>query len=118
MKNIENCLSAYKLKTRQELAEEMQTSEREVRREISQLKQKRVVLYNSSIKGYRLAREIKSMSTVELEREIDLVNRCIRDIESRKKVFNKQLRKYIAYQKKAEQYLLEEQNYNHIPRID
>lgn len=58
------------------------------------------------------------MSTVELEREIDLVNRCIRDIESRKKVFNKQLRKYIAYQKKAEQYLLEEQNYNHIPRID
>lgn len=41
MKNIENCLNAYKLKTRQELAEEMQTSEREVRREISQLKQKK-----------------------------------------------------------------------------
>ena len=68
MKNIESCLSAYKLKTRQELAEEMQTSEREVRREISQLKQKRVVLYNSSTKGYRLAREIKSMSKIEVKK--------------------------------------------------
>lgn len=118
MKNIENFLSAYKFKTRQQLAQEMDISEREVRRQISMLKQYRVVIYNSSTKGYRLAREIRSMSEIERKTEIDLVQRSINDIQSRKKVFNKQLRKYIAYLEKAKQYELEEENQNHIPRID
>lgn len=118
MKDIEDYLSTYKIKTRQELAIEMNISEREVRNKISELKQRRVVIYNSQTKGYRLAREIKSMSKIERDREKELVQRSINDIESRKKVFNKQLRKYIGYLKKIEQYEFEQENYNHIPRID
>lgn len=118
MKNIEEFLSSYKVKTRQEIANEMGISERKVRDKISKLKQKRVVIYNSSTKGYRLAKEIRSMSKIERNKEKELIQRCINDINSRKKVFNMQLRKYIAYLKKLEQYELVEENYNHIPRID
>lgn len=100
--NIENYLSATSYKTREQLASEMGISDREVRRQISELKKKRVVIYSSNKKGYRLAKEINSMSTTEREEEVELIQHCIADIKSKKKVYNKQLRKYIAYIKMVE----------------
>jgi len=120
MKNIEieNYLSSTKYTTRKELVEKTGLSDREVRRKISELKKYRVVLYNSSRSGYRLAKELKSMSNIEREEEIRQVKHSLNDCKSRTKQLNKQKRKYIAYLKKAEQIKLEEENYNHIPRID
>lgn len=115
---VEDCLSKYKFTTREELVKKMGVSDRKVREEICKLKQTRVVLYNSQIKGYRLARNFKNMSAKELEEEISMVKRCINDIESRKDVFNKQLRKYIAYLKKAEEYQMLNENEKHYPYLD
>lgn len=115
---IEDYLSATKHKTRKELVEATGLSDREVRRQISELKKQRVVLYSSSRSGYRLAKEIRSMSEKEREEEVKLVEHSLNDCKSRTKQLKKQMRKYIAYLKKVEQIKLEEENYNHIPRID
>lgn len=58
------------------------------------------------------------MSTAEREEELKQVEHSLNDCKSRTKQLKKQMRKYIAYLKKAEQIKLEEKNYNHIPRID
>lgn len=120
MKNIqiENYLSSIKYTTRKELVEATELSDREVRRKISELKKHRVVLYNSNRSGYRLAKELRSMSKMERAEEIEQVKHTLNDCKSRTKQLKKQMRKYIAYLKKAEQIKLEEENYNHIPRID
>lgn len=57
------------------------------------------------------------MSQHERDEEIKLVTHSLNDCKSRTKQLNKQKRKYIAYLKKAEKIMLEE-NMNHIPRID
>lgn len=116
--DIEKYLCSTRYTTRKELVEKTGLSDREIRRKISQLKLRRVVIYSSSTKGYRLAREIKSMSEIELKEEQRLVEHSLNDCKSRTKQLKKQMRKYIAYLKKAEQCILEEENYNHIPRID
>lgn len=116
--NIENYLSSTKYTTRKELVEKTGLCDRVVRDKISELKKSRVVLYSSNRSGYRLAREFKSMSKTEREEEVKQVKHSLNDCKSRTKQLNKQKRKYIAYLKKAEQIKLEEENYNHIPRID
>lgn len=116
--NIENYLSATKYTTRKELVEKTGLSDREVRKEISELKKTRVVIYSSQRSGYRLAKELRSMSKIEREEEIKQVQHSLNECKSRTKQLKKQMRKYIAYLKKAEQTELEEQNYNHIPHLD
>ena len=116
--NIEKYLFATKYTTRKELKEKTGLSDREIRRLISELKKQRVVLYSSNRSGYRLAKELRSMSEIEREEEISQVKHSLNECKSRTKQLRKQMRKYIAYLKKAEQIKLEEQNYNHIPRID
>ena len=116
--NIEKYLSSVKYTTRKELVEKTGLSDRTIRNLISELKTKRVVIYSSKTKGYRLAKEIKTMSNIEKEEETRLVEHSLNDCKSRTKQLNRQKRKYIAYLKKMEQIQLEEQNYNHIPRID
>jgi len=116
--NIENYLSATKYTTRKELVEKTGLCDRDIRRKISELKKQRVVIYSSQRSGYRLAKEIRSMSKTEREEEIKLVEHSLNECKSRTKQLKKQMRKYIAYLKKAEQIVLEEDNYNHIPRID
>ena len=101
--NIENYLSSTKYTTRKELVEKTNLSDREVRNKISELKKHRVVLYSSSRSGYRLAKEIKSMSDVEKEEEIKQVEHSLNDCKSRRKQLKKHTRKYIAYLKKSEQ---------------
>lgn len=99
--NIEDYLSSTRYTTRQELVKRTNLSDREVRSKISELKKKRVVIYSSSRTGYRLAKEIKSMSNIELEEELKLVQHSLNDCKSRTKQLRKQMRKYIAYIKKA-----------------
>ena len=116
--DIKDYLSTEKYTTRKELVEATGFSDREVRSRISELKKKRVVIYSSQNTGYRLAKELKSITKEEREKEVELVKHSLNDCKSRTTQLNKQKRKYIAYIKKAEQIALEEENMNHIPRID
>jgi biotin operon repressor len=116
--DIKDYLSTEKYTTRKELVEATGFSDREVRSRISELKKKRVVIYSSQNTGYRLAKELKGLTKEEREKEVDLVKHSLNDCKSRTTQLNKQKRKYIAYIKKAEQIVLEEENMNHIPRID
>ena len=116
--DIKNYLSTEKYTTRKELIEATKLTDREIRSRISELKKKRVVIYSSQSAGYRLAKELKSLTKEEREKEVELVKHSLNDCKSRTMQLNKQKRKYIAYIKKAEQIALEEENMNHIPRID
>ena len=75
MKNllIENYLSSTRYTSRKELVEKTGLSDREVRRQISELKKTRVVIYSSHRSGYRLAKEFRSLSNQEREEEKRLV---------------------------------------------
>ena len=114
--DIKDYLSTEKYTTRKELVEKTGLSDRDVRDKISELKKHRDVLYSSNRSGYRLAKELKSMTKDEREAEIKEVEYSLNDCKSRTKQLNKQKRKYIAL-KKAEQIMFEE-NEQHIPRID
>lgn len=100
---IEDCLHTDKFTSRHELMDLSNLSDRAVRRGISDLKLKKVVLYSSQQKGYRLAKRIEDLVTLDdVATEYAAVKHCINDIQARKKVFDKQLRTYIAYLKKIE----------------
>jgi len=116
--DIKDYLSTEKYTTRKELVEATGFSDREVRSKISELKKKRVVIYSSQNTGYRLAKELKSLTKEEREKEVDLVKHSLNDCKSRTTQLNKQKRKYIAYIKKAEQIALEETKINYIPGIE
>lgn len=116
--NIEKYLSSLKYTTRKELCERTGLSDRTIRDKISELKTKRVVIYSSQTKGYRLAKEYNSMSKIQREEEIRQIQHSLNDCKSRVENIKKSMRKYIAYIKKAEQIELKEQNYNNSPRID
>lgn len=105
MIDIEEYLNTNNFKSKQELSEETGLKERMVRNKISDLKRIKPVIYNSKTKGYRLAKNIYEINHIELEQEIELIKHCINDIQSRKKVFDNQLRTYIAYLKVAEKVL-------------
>lgn len=102
--NIEEYLSTEVFKSKQELARETGLSERMVRKKISDLKLTRPVIFNSNTKGYRLAKDFEKMNKEELAIEISLINHSINDLLARRKVFNQQLRSYIAYLKVAEKF--------------
>ena len=116
--DIENFLSATRYITKQEIMEKTGLCERQVRDLVSKLKKKRVVIYSSQTKGWRLAKEYSSMSKIEREEELNQIKHSLNDCKTRVDDLKKSMRKYIAYIKKAEQIEMEEQNYNHIPRID
>lgn len=56
---IEKYLNSHEFKTREQLQEETGLCDREIRKQISELKNRRVVIYSSSRSGYRLAKEEK-----------------------------------------------------------
>lgn len=107
--NIVDFLNDKEFTSKQELMAATGLNERTVRMKISELKKERVVIYNSQTKGYRLAKFIDpdKMSAEEIENELELIEHSLNDIKSRMKVFKKQMRKYIAYQKKVEKVLTE-----------
>lgn len=82
--------------TRKELADLTGMKDRQIRDIISSIKQEHTIVSLSSGKGYRRTRSSNDMSKEEMEEEIDLLKHCINEINSRKKVYNKQLRQYIA----------------------
>ena len=98
-------LNETSYKTREQLVNETGQSDREVRRQISELKKERVVICSSNTKGYRLAKEINTTSKIELQKEIDLVKHCIAEIQSKERVHNKQLEEYTEYLQLAEKRL-------------
>lgn len=92
--------------TRSELKELTKMSDREIRRIISDIKQEHTIISLSSSKGYRRVRSSDDMTQKQMLEEIETIKHCINEINSRKKVYNKQLRQYIAslkvLQKKVE----------------
>lgn len=72
--DIKNYLSTERYTTRKELMEKTGLGDREVRSKISELKKERVVIYSSSKAGYRLAKELKSMSQHERDEEMKFKN--------------------------------------------
>ena len=105
MINIEDYLSTEKFTSKQEIAELTGLTERVVRKKISELKLVKPVIYNSYTKGYRLAKNLSNMNKDEIIEETNLIQHSINDIQARKKVFDKQLRTYIAYLKVADKFL-------------
>lgn len=101
--NIEEYLNTETFTTKLELMDLTSLSERAVRAEISKLKLKVPVIYNSQTKGHRLAKKVEDLKTIhDIATEYEAVQHCIRDIEARKRVFNQQEKVYIAYLKKIE----------------
>lgn len=82
--------------TRSELKDLTKLSDREIRRLISSIKQEHTIISLSKGKGYRRVKSSDDMTTEEILNEIDIIKHCINEINSRKKVYNKQLRQYIA----------------------
>lgn len=113
---IEDYLNTEEFKTRGQLVKETGMTDRAVRKQISELKKIKPVIYNSQTKGYRLARNLDSFNTVEeAQEEMELIQHCINDMEARKRDFNMSERTYIAYKKRLEQQMMILQNWEHIP---
>lgn len=111
---IETYLKTEQSKTRQQLVNETGLTDRAIRRAISDLKKTRPVIYNSQTKGYRLAKEIKSFNTPEeAKQELEQIQHCINDIESRKRNLNMSEKTYIAYKKKLEHEIMMLENEGH-----
>lgn len=82
--------------TRKELVELTKISDREVRRCISDLKKEHTIISLSSGKGYKRVNSSEKMNQEEIKKEIDLIKHCINEINCKKKVYNYQLRQFIA----------------------
>lgn len=91
--------------TRNELRKLTNISDREIRRTISKIKQKHTIISLSSGKGYRKMIDLEEATKVQMEKELEIIKHCIREINSRKKIYNKQLRQYIASLKVIEKRL-------------
>ena len=92
--------------TRSELKDLTKLSDRQIRDIISQIKQEHTIISLSTNKGYRRVRSSDDMTQKQILEEIEIIKHCINEINSKKKVYNKQLRQYIAnlkvLQKKVE----------------
>lgn len=102
---ILNLIPNSRFITRAELVEATGLSDREVRRLISGLKKEHTIISLSSGKGYRKVKYTDDMSQEEIQAEYEVVKHCINEINSRKKVYNHQLRQFIAYFKMLEKNL-------------
>lgn len=112
---IEEYLSTEYFKSRKQLSRETGLTDRAVRNKISQLKKEKAVIYNSQTKGYRLAKQIENLEILEeANKERDLIQHCINDIEARKADMNMSERSYIAYLKRLENRIMVLENINHI----
>lgn len=86
--------------TREELQVMLACSDVQARQEIAEISMYYPVLSSSKRKGYRMAKSIDTLTTVEeMAEEYDLVRGSINEIISRIDVLNKKLKPLIAYQK-------------------
>ncbi len=82
--------------TRSELKDLVKISDREIRRTISEIKQEHTIISLSSGKGYRRMINLDEANKEQLIKELEIIKHCINEINSKKKVYNRQLRQYIA----------------------
>ena len=102
---ILNLIPNNRFITRLELTNLTNKSDRDIRRIISNLKQKHTIISLSTGKGYRKCKYTTEMSQQEIACEIDTIKHCINEINHKKKIYNMQLRQYIAYLKELEKNL-------------
>lgn len=93
--------------TRKELKDITKLNDRTIRDYISEIKKEHTIISLSSAKGYKRVKSSDDMTKEEMQQEIDLIKHCINEINCRKKVYNHQLRQFIAnlkiLQRKVEQ---------------
>lgn len=94
---IKQFLSSDKFTTREELSELTGLHERDVRHEIRHLKETIPVIYNSHTKGYRLPKDIETLTLDGALEEYELIKHSLNDIESRINVFQDQKAVYLNY---------------------
>lgn len=94
--------------TKAELMEKTGLTDRTLRDMISHIKMNKTIISNCDKKGYKRGKGTDSLKTKEeTNYELEIVKKSIKEINSRKKVYNKQLRQYIAYMKVLENKLEE-----------
>lgn len=97
---IYNLIPSNRFITRNELVEKSGLCDREVRRIISELKKEKTIISNCNKKGYKRGAGTDDLKSIEdVKEELSIVRKSINEINSRKKVYNFQLRQYIAYLK-------------------
>lgn len=98
-----------KTRTRNEIADYMNTSDREARREVSLVSKFFPVIRGSFTKGYRLARPINELSFEEMKKEQGLVKKTIKDLNAKIKDLKKNLKPLIAYKVVIEKFIEEKE---------
>ena len=97
--------------TKFELIQLTGLSDRVLRDMVSHIKMNKTIISNCDKKGYKRGKGTELLKTIDdVEYELDIVKKSIKEINSRKKVYNKQLRQYIAYMKVLEKKLEELKN--------
>ncbi len=111
---IEDYLSTEYFVTRRELENRTGLSDRQVRAEISKLKETVPVISHSKGKGYRLAKDFQDFNTAnEAKQELEEIVHCINEIKSRKRSLDKTKRTYELYVKKLKNNILFLENESH-----
>ena len=82
--------------TRKELKELTGYSDRHIRDAISEIKKEHTIISLSSLKGYKRVKSSADMTNEEKLKEMELIKHCINEINCKKKVYNHQLRQFIA----------------------
>ena len=106
-----NLLNSNDFACKNEIAEALGWSERQVRREISKISMYYPVISKSNKKGYKLAKSIDLMGKEELGQEIKEVNNVANELQSRITQLKAKLKPLIAYKSVAEKKL---ENYDNI----
>lgn len=97
--------------TKTELIQLTGLSDRVLRDMVSHIKMNKTIISNCDKKGYKRGKGTELLKTIDdAEYELDIVKKSIKEINSRKKVYNKQLRQYITYMKVLEKKLEELKN--------
>lgn len=93
--------------TKDELIQLTGLSDRTLRDMVSHIKMSKTIISNCDKRG----KGTELLKTIDdIEYELGIVKKSIKEINSRKKVYNKQLRQYIAYMKVLEKRLEELKN--------
>lgn len=105
--------------TKAELIQLTGLSDRTLRDMVSHIKMSKTIISNCDKRGYKRGKGTELLKTIDdIEYELGIVKKSIKEINSRKKVYNKQLRQYIAYMKVLEKRLEELKNGKEIVTID
>ena len=96
--------------TKAELIQLTSLSDRTLRDMVSHIKMSKTIISNCDKRGYKRGKGTELLTIDDIEYELGIVKKSIKEINSRKKVYNKQLRQYIAYMKVLEKRLEELKN--------